>query len=86
MTTHSIKKKILLTKQIQTIPSKAYKINIFIHFHFSWNVRFPDGLPKQVVRLTELQCYGDTTMHGLIQIKRTISGHDYQTIMSAGNI
>ena len=87
MTTHSIQNKNINDKtkntNDKTISFKTYKIDIFIHFHFSWNVRFPDSLPKQVVRLAEFQCYGDTTMHGFIQIKGMISGHDYQTIRSA---
>ena len=49
-------------------------------------MRLPNGLPEEVVRLTELDGYHDTTMHGFIEVIRPISSHDNQTIMSGEKI
>ena len=46
----------------------------------------PDGLAEEVVRLPELDGYHDATMHGFIEVIRSIGSQYDQTVVSSEEI
>ena len=62
------------------------QVSVISQLHLLWDVGLPNGLPQEVVRLTELDGYHDTTVHCFVEVIGSVGGHYDEAIMPGRKI
>ena len=57
------------------------QVSVICQLHLLWDVGLPNGLPQEVVRLTELDGYHDTSVHRFVEVIGSVGGHYDEAIM-----